>query len=207
MSIALVDYGAGNLTSVRKGLNAAGASLYTPASPDELASADGIIVPGVGHFGSTRAIDTAWRQAILDAAGAGTPLLGICLGLQYLFEGSTEAPDAPGLGILRGWCALLPPTRKVPHVGWNNLRVVRRSRLLADVRDGSQVYFTHSYAAPVTDACVAETEYTARFAAVVERQNVFGVQFHPEKSGDAGLRILRSFVQISRTATGQAVKC
>lgn len=207
MIIALVDYGAGNLTSVRKGLNAAGASIYTPSSPGDLSSAQGIIVPGVGHFGSTRAIDDDWRHAMLRAVGAGTPLLGICLGLQYLFEGSTEAPDVPGLGLLRGWCTLLPPTQKVPHVGWNNLRVVRTSRLLAEVPDGSQVYFTHSYAAPVTEACVAVTEYTAPFAAVVERENVFGVQFHPEKSGDTGLRILRSFVQISSATPRQAVKC
>jgi glutamine amidotransferase len=204
--IALVDYGAGNLTSVRKGLNAAGASIFTPTAPGDLASAQGIIIPGVGHFGSTRAIDEAWRQAILDAAGNGTPLLGICLGLQYLFEGSTEAPDVRGLGILGGRCALLPPTQKVPHVGWNDLRLVRTSRLLTDVPDGSQVYFTHSYAAPVTDACVAETEYTARFAAVVERDNVFGVQFHPEKSGDAGLRILRAFVRIT-SAVHDAARC
>ena len=204
--IALVDYGAGNLTSVRKGLNAAGASIFTPAAPGDLASSQGIIIPGVGHFGSTRAIDEPWRQAILGAVGAGTPILGICLGLQYLFEGSTEAPGARGLGILPGRCALLPPTQKVPHVGWNDLRIVRTSRLLADVPDGSQVYFTHSYAAPVTDACVAETEYTARFAAVVERDNVFGVQFHPEKSGDAGLRVLRAFVRIASPAH-YATKC
>jgi len=204
--IALVDYGAGNLTSVRKGLNAAGASIFTPATPGDLASARGIIIPGVGHFGSTRAIDEAWRQAILDAAGTGTPLLGICLGLQFLFEGSTEAPDVRGLGILRGHCALLPPTQKVPHVGWNELRIVQRSRLLADVPDGSQVYFTHSYAAPVTDACVAETAYTTRFAAVVERGNVFGVQFHPEKSGDAGLRILQTFVRLT-SPVPLATKC
>jgi len=204
--IALVDYGAGNLTSVHKGLNAAGASIFTPATPGDLASARGIIIPGVGHFGSTRAIDEAWRQAILDAADTGTPLLGICLGLQFLFEGSTEAPDVRGLGILRGHCALLPPTQKVPHVGWNELRIVQRSQLLADVPDGSQVYFTHSYAAPVTDACVAETEYTTRFASVVERGNVFGVQFHPEKSGDAGLRILRTFVRLT-SPVPLATKC
>jgi glutamine amidotransferase len=204
--IALVDYGAGNLTSVRKGLNAAGASIFTPAAPGDLASAQGIIIPGVGHFGSTRAIDDGWRLAILDAVGAGTPLLGICLGLQYLFEGSTEAPDVRGLGILPGRCVLLPPTQKVPHVGWNDLRIVRASRLLADVPDGSQVYFTHSYAAPVTDACVADTEYTARFAAAVERDNVYGVQFHPEKSGEAGLRVLRTFVRIASPAH-YATKC
>lgn len=197
--IALLDYRAGNLTSVRKALAAAGASIFTPATPGDLASALGIIVPGVGHFGSTSALDDDWRRAILAAVSAGTPLLGICLGLQYLFEGSAEAPALHGLGILRGRCELLPRTRKVPHVGWNNLRFLRPSRLLAEVSDGSQVYFTHSYAAPVTDACVAETDYTARFAAVVEHENVFGVQFHPEKSGEVGLEVLRSFTRIAQT--------
>src|SRR5262249_55515078 len=131
------------------------------------------------------------------------PLLGICLGLQFLFEGSTEAPTSRGLALLAGRCTLLPPTQKVPHVGWNDLRIMRPSRLLADVKDGSQVYFTHSYAAPVTAACVAQTEYTTRFAAVVERGNLFGVQFHPEKSGDVGLRVLRAFVSVASFVSDQ----
>jgi imidazole glycerol-phosphate synthase subunit HisH len=198
-TIAVVDYGAGNLTSVLKGLAAAGADPHVAHDPGELASAAAIVVPGVGHFAATESLNGTWRETILERVRAGIPLLGICLGLQYLFEGSSEAPLVPGLGLLGGRCTLLPPTQKIPHVGWNTLRIVRPSRLLADVPDGSSVYFTHSYGAPVTDACVAETEYTARFAAAVEHQNVFGVQFHPEKSGDVGLRVLRNFASLVNT--------
>jgi len=137
------------------------------------------------------------RDALVGAVAGGRPLLGICLGLQFLFEGSDEAPGVRGLGLLKGRCYLLQGDVKVPHVGWNDLRVVRPSSLLTGIQDGSQVYFTHSYAAPVTDACVAVTEYASRFAAAVERARVFGVQFHPEKSGTAGLQILRSFVSFA----------
>jgi imidazole glycerol-phosphate synthase subunit HisH len=204
--IALIDYGAGNLTSVRKGFAAAGADLYTPSTPTELTRASAIVVPGVGHFGATAALEDAWRDAILAAVAAGTPLLGVCLGLQWLFEGSEEAPEVRGLGVLRGSCRRLPadsgrfgePGRlKVPHVGWNALAFTRRSALLDGVPDGAQVYFTHSYAAPVTDATVATTTHTDTFASVVEHDNTFGVQFHPEKSGTAGVRILRNFVAIA----------
>lgn len=194
--IAVLDYGAGNLTSVLKGLRAAGADVAAVQGAGALAAANAIVVPGVGHFGATGGIDVASRSAIRDAVGRGCPLLGICLGMQYLFEGSAEAPAAPGLGLFTGECSLLPPTEKVPHVGWNDLRFVRSSRLLENVPDGSLVYFTHSYAAPITDVCVAATDYSARFAAAVERGNVFGVQFHPEKSGEAGMRILRNFVAL-----------
>jgi imidazole glycerol-phosphate synthase subunit HisH len=196
--IALIDYGAGNLTSVRKALAAVGAEVFTPASPEEIDGASGVIIPGVGHFGSTRAITAAWRTTILAAVKRQTPLLGVCLGLQYLFEGSDEAPDVPGLGLFRGRCTRLPPRLKVPHVGWNALSTRRRSLLLDGIRDRTQVYFTHSYAAPITRATVATTEHGARFASAVEGDLVFGVQFHPEKSSDAGLRILRSFVDISK---------
>jgi glutamine amidotransferase len=195
--IALVDYGAGNLTSVRKALAAVGADCFTPASPDEMRGLSGIIVPGVGHFSATKAITAAWRVAILGAVDCGMPLLGICLGMQYLFEGSDEAGDAPGLGLIRGRCTLIPSSVKVPHVGWNDLEITRSSRLLADVVPGTQAYFTHSFAAPVTAETVATTTYGETFAAAVERDNVFGVQFHPEKSSAAGLRILRSFVQLT----------
>jgi len=194
VTIALVDYGAGNLTSVRKGLAAAGADLFTPSTPAEIAAARGIVIPGVGHFEATTALDAPMREAIVSLVQRGVPLLGICLGLQFLFEGSDEAPRAPGLGVLPGRCTLLPATQKVPHVGWNGLRLTRPSRLLDGVADGAYVYFTHSYAAPVTEACVASTEYTAPFAAAVEQRHVFGVQFHPEKSGETGLQILRNFV-------------
>lgn len=196
--IALIDYGAGNLTSVKKALHALGAEFTVPASPEECANATGVIVPGVGHFSATTALGQPWREAISRAVDTGTPLLGICVGMQWLYEGSEEAPDVPGLGVLEGQCRLLRGNAaerlKVPHVGWNALEVSGTCRLLAGVSSGSHVYFTHSFAAPVTNACVASTTHGESFAAAVERDNVFGVQFHPEKSGDAGLHILRNFL-------------
>jgi glutamine amidotransferase len=204
--IALLDYGAGNLTSVRKALTTVGADFSTPSAPGDLAAATAIVIPGVGHFGATRAITPEWRDAILAAVAGGTPLLGICLGLQYLFDGSDEAPELSGLGLFKGRCTLLPPRVKVPHVGWNGLSTRRRSRLLEGITDGTQVYFTHSYAAPITRAAAATTEHGARFASVVEHERIFGVQFHPEKSSDAGLRVLRSFVEISTSPHSQISK-
>jgi len=198
--IALIDYGAGNLTSVRKGFAAIGAQLVTPAAPSELADACGIVVPGVGHFGATAVLGDGWRTAIAAAVASGVPVLGICLGLQWLFEGSEEAPTISGLGALNGRCFRLPPPVKVPHVGWNSLEISRRSPLLNGVADGTQVYFTHSYAAPMTKACVAATTHGTTFAAAVHHANVCGVQFHPEKSGEAGLRILSNFVSLTRHA-------
>jgi len=192
--IALIDYGAGNLTSVRKGFAAIGAELVTPQSPAELSGARAIVVPGVGHFQATSPLGGEWKDAILEAVGRGTPLLGICLGLQWLFESSTEAEDVPGLGLLTGRCERLPAVVKVPHVGWNSLDFTRDSALLAAIPDGAQVYFTHSYAAPVTADCIAATTHGRPFAAAVERDRIFGVQFHPEKSGDIGLQVLRNFV-------------
>jgi glutamine amidotransferase len=196
--IALVDYGAGNLTSVRKALTAVGASFWTPASPEELAQATGIIVPGVGHFNATSSLDDRWKDAVRAALTRGVPLLGICVGLQWLFEGSTEAPGVPGLGVMPGECTLLASreaTRlKVPHVGWNSLSLPRPSRLFEGVPNGTQVYFTHSYAAPIVDATVAVTTHGVAFSAAVEDGLVAGVQFHPEKSGEAGLRILRNWI-------------
>ena len=191
--IALLDYGAGNLTSVRKGFAAAGAELFTPGTPEELARATGIVVPGVGHFAATAALDTAWRNAIWEALERGALLFGICLGQQWLFEGSDEDPSVPGLGVIRGRCRRLPPTLKVPHVGWNSLQIRKPSRLLAGVANGTQAYFTHSYAADVTEVTVATTTHAAPFASVVETTQLFGVQFHPEKSGEAGIQVVRNF--------------
>jgi imidazole glycerol-phosphate synthase subunit HisH len=193
--IALVDYGAGNLTSVRKGLGATGACVVTPGAPGELANADGVVVPGVGHFAATTSLDDEWRRAIAAVVDRGTPLLGICLGLQWLFESSDEAPGIAGLGAIRGRCERLPAIVKVPHVGWNALEIVRPSTLLDGLRDGTQVYFTHAYAAPMVDETVATTTHGACFSAAVERGPMFGVQFHPEKSGEAGLRVLTNFVR------------
>jgi len=199
--IALVDYGAGNLTSVRKALAFIGAEFWTPAEPSELARASGVIVPGVGHFDSTAALDAPWREAIHAALARSVPLLGICVGLQWLFEGSTEAPGVPGLGVIPGVCSRLgddsPGPRqvlKVPHVGWNSLSFPRPTRLFDGIPEGTQVYFTHSYAAPVVPATAAITTYGVAFSAAVEDGLVSGVQFHPEKSGNAGLRILRNWL-------------
>jgi len=198
--IALIDYGAGNLTSVRKGFHAVGAELYTPTTPADLGRARAVVVPGVGNFAATNALAGSWTQAIRDAITSGTPLLGICLGLQWLFEGSDEAPGVPGLGVIRGSCWRLPQSEglKVPHVGWNSLHVPRASRLLEGISENAQVYFTHSYAAPVTGESAATCEHGVSFAAAVEATNVFGVQFHPEKSSAPGLRILQNFVAVAR---------
>ena len=196
-AIALLDYRAGNLTSVRKALNAIGACVFTPTEPRELRGARALIVPGVGHIGSTEALSDEWRREISSATDRRVPILGICLGLQWLFDSSDEAPDVPGLGVIAGRCERLPSTVKVPHVGWNSLEIVRPSTLLEGVPDGAQVYFTHSYAAPIVGATVAATTHGARFSAVVEHDRIFGVQFHPEKSGEAGLRVLRNFVRLA----------
>ena len=202
--IALIDYKAGNLTSVKKALATLGADVVVPTVPGDLAEVNGIIVPGVGHFGATRALDAEWIEAILARVGEGRPLLGICLGMQWLFEGSEEAPDCPGLGMLSGRCYRLgtvrlqpDPTIKVPHVGWNSLAITGEASILDGVANNAQVYFTHSYVAPVTSETVAVTEHGEPFAAVVQRANIAGVQFHPEKSGDVGLQVLRNFLQLA----------
>ena len=201
--IALIDYGAGNLTSVKKALTALGAGFTVPETPGDCAGASGLIVPGVGHFSATTALGAPWRDAVSGAVRAGTPLLGICVGMQWLYEGSEEAPDVPGLGVLEGTCRLLQGDAsrrlKIPHVGWNALDFTcgaQKSRLLAGLGSDAYVYFTHSFAAPVTADCVASATHAECFAAAVERDHVFGVQFHPEKSGDAGLRILRNYLEI-----------
>ncbi len=210
--IALIDYGAGNLTSVRKALTALGAEFATPTSAAECSSFSALIVPGVGHFAATAGLVGPWRDAIGAAVRTGTPLFGICLGMQWLFEGSDEAPDVPGLGVLPGRVVRLQGNAKqrlkIPHVGWNGLQPPRgpkgsaphafSGRILGGLADGAHVYFTHSYAAPVTADCVAATTHAETFSAVVERGNVFGVQFHPEKSSEAGLQIIRNFLEVSR---------
>ena len=209
--IALIDYGAGNLTSVRKALSHLGAEFTTPTAPGELGDATGIIVPGVGNFEVTAALGPDWRAAILGRVERQRPLLGICVGMQWLFDGSAEAPGHEGLELMRGTCQLIRDEPdgdttgdgerrrlKVPHVGWNSLHMRRASWLLEGVDEGDQVYFTHSFAAPVTDDCVGSTRYGIEFAAAVERGEIGGVQFHPEKSSDVGLRILSNFLKRTR---------
>jgi imidazole glycerol-phosphate synthase subunit HisH len=198
--IALIDYKAGNLTSVRKAFAAIGADLYDPESPQDLEHASAIVVPGVGHFAATRSLNGDWVDAILARVGEGQPLLGICLGMQWLYEGSEEAPDLPGLGLLGGRCYRLSgggasgQTVKIPHVGWNDVTFEREASIVEGVPSGSQVYFTHSFVGPVTGDTIAVTEHGEPFAAIVQRGQVAGVQFHPEKSGEVGLQILRNWL-------------
>ena len=198
--IALLDYRAGNLTSVKKALTAVGAEVFVPESPAEMSRARGIVVPGVGHFAATTALDRSWIATLRAMVDDERPLLGICLGMQWLYEGSEEAPDCPGFGVLSGRCFRLrgspaPERLKVPHVGWNVLDRRRDDTIADGVPDRSQVYFTHSFVAPVTADTVAETSHGEAFASIVQRGRIAGVQFHPEKSGEVGLRILRNFVE------------
>ena len=206
--IALVDYGAGNLTSVRKAFAAIGADVWTPSFAGELARAHAIVVPGVGHFDATRSLSYEWRTAIRTMVEEGAPLLGICVGMQWLLDGSKEAPYVDGISLIKGTCfhfaEYVSDRVKVPHVGWNSVVMPRPSRLMEGVKDGSQVYFTHSYAAPVTEDTAAITEYGLQISAAVERGNVSGVQFHPEKSGDVGLHILSNWANLSRRRGGGA---
>jgi glutamine amidotransferase len=202
MRIDVLDYGVGNLASVHKALSFVGATPVKALHPDSIQQSRAILIPGVGHFESTRALDNDWRRAVLAAISRGAPVFGICLGMQWLFDGSREAPSIPGLGALRGTCDRLAGDIKVPHVGWNNLvRSHRTSPLMSGIRDGASAYFTHSYAAPVTGATVASTTHGREFASVVEDGRVFGVQWHPEKSGAVGLRMLGNFVSIARNAS------
>ncbi len=196
--IAVIDYKAGNLTSVRKALDALGAQATVTADPNVVRQAEKVILPGVGHFQATKLLeDTGLSAAVHEAIGRGVPFLGICVGLQWLFEGSTEAPGVPGLGVFPGYCERFAAGVKVPHVGWNEVRIEPESRLMHGVDDGAFVYYTHSYRAPLVSGTVAVTDYGAPFSGAVERGHVMGVQFHPEKSGSAGMRVLRNFVELT----------
>lgn len=196
--LALIDYGAGNLSSVAKGLAAAGAEVSVPKHPAELSRSQGVVIPGVGHFAATSALGDEWRDAIRSATAAGLPLLGICLGLQWMFDGSDEASSVPGLGLFKGRCFQLSDRVKVPHVGWNTLEPTgQSSQLLTGLPPGSSAYFTHSFAAPPIDETTATATHGDVFAAVVECDRTFGVQFHPEKSGTIGLRVLSNFVALA----------
>ena len=194
--IAIVDYKAGNLASVKKAIEHLGFATVITSEPDAVRLAERIILPGVGHFSTMqRLADSGLREAIQESIRRGVPFLGICLGMQWLFAGSSEAPDVMGLGMISGTCQRFPTSVKSPHVGWNDIIPRRGSRLLYNVPHNPHVYFTHSYRAPVVENVIATADYGAAFAAAVERDNIFGVQFHPEKSGEAGLQILRNFCE------------
>ena len=197
MRVTVIDYKAGNLTSVLKALRHLGAeTVVTDSDLSLVDSAERIVLPGVGHFAATERLEsTGLTGAIRSAVIRGVPFLGICVGMQWLYSGSTEAPNQPGLGQFAESCSrFAESTEKVPHVGWNSLDAKPGSRLLAGAEPGEFVYFTHSYKGPVTSDTAATSFYIEPFAAAVERNNVMGVQFHPEKSGATGLKILTNFL-------------
>ncbi len=196
--ISIIDYGAGNLRSVQNTLDQIGAEYRLVHTGDELRQAAKILLPGVGHFGQMmRALDEMQvRQPLLERIRAGVPFFGICLGLQALFSASEEAPELQGLGIYGGSVRRFEGGARVPHMGWNNLEPRRESKLLAKVGPTPYVYFAHSYYAPVVDATAATCTYTLPYTAVLDAGNIFGVQFHPEKSGPLGVQIVRNFVEL-----------
>ncbi len=203
MRVTVIDYKAGNLTSVLKALHHLGAETEVTDTPGAVDKAERIVLPGVGHFAATHRLDqSGLTPAIRAAIAHNVPFLGICVGMQWLYSGSTEAPSQPGLRHFAESCSRFPDgSSKVPHVGWNSLDVQPGSNLLAGILSGEFVYFTHSFKAPVTANTVATTQYIEPFAAAVESDNVMGVQFHPEKSGETGLTILRNFLRFEPRRT------
>ena len=198
MKIAIVDYGAGNLPSVERALRGLGAETERAAEPAQVAGARAIVLPGVGHFGAFVAglRERNLTAPLRTAYKSGVPILGICLGLQAMFSSSEEAPNDSGLEFFPEKVTALPTNVKSPHIGWNQLRRVRESRLLQGVPEGAYFYFAHSFAAPgEAPAMVAACDHGVSFAAVIEQENLFGVQFHPEKSGETGARVLRNFLE------------
>ena len=200
--IAVIDYGAGNLQSVKKALDFIGCDNIATADPDEIAAADGIILPGVGSFGDameqlcSRGLDEVIRAEVKK----GKPLLGICLGLQLLFDESEESPGVKGLGLLKGKIQRIPKQDgiKVPHMGWNSLEITNKSGIFEEVSSGEFVYFVHSYylTAENESDVSARTFYSVSIDAAVCHENISAVQFHPEKSGECGLKMLRSFAKM-----------
>jgi imidazole glycerol-phosphate synthase subunit HisH len=194
LDVAILDYGVGNLHSIRKALEREGAAPRLVSEPEAILDAPAVVLPGVGAFGDAAAKLMPYRDALFRALDAGKPLLGVCLGMQLLFERSDESPGARGLGYVRGEVKRLRH-EKLPQIGWNVLNHVEGEPLFAGLPDGAHVYYVNSFAcAPEEPVTVATTTYGETFTAAIRKRNAWGVQFHPEKSGEAGLRMIRNFV-------------
>jgi imidazole glycerol phosphate synthase glutamine amidotransferase subunit len=194
----LIDYGAGNVTSVERALRRLGAEVRVTNQSEEITDATCLILPGVGHCAALlNSLEShGLRQPLLTAISRGTPFLGICLGLQALYQGSAEAPELSGLGLLHGHVERLPQTAKLPHMGWNQVQPLRDCRLLDRIPADAYFYFAHSYAAPAgAPSTAAICEHGCEFTAILETQRIFGVQFHPEKSGEPGAKLLENFLR------------
>jgi len=193
----IFDYGAGNLLSLKVALEKVGLKASIGSSTRQLRNADAVVLPGVGSFSAALEKLDKVKQEIIDVAERGVPLLGICLGLQLFFKDSEEGPGK-GLSLFEGKSIKLPSSVKVPHMGWNTLRMTKESKLLDGIYDDSYVYFVHSlYPVPLDKGLVCtETDYGVIFASAIDNENVFGTQFHPEKSGEIGLKILENFARI-----------
>ncbi len=194
----VVDYGAGNLRSVQNTLEALGAEYEITNRPEVVRKAKKIILPGVGHFGQmVRTIDAlGLREPMLERIQNGVPFLGICVGLQCLFDGSEEAPGSAGLGVFSGTVKRFVGDARIPHMGWDSLEQRKACRLLRGLEGETFTYFAHSYYAPVVNATAATCTYINPYTALLEEENVYGVQFHPEKSGPVGLRVVRNFLEV-----------
>jgi imidazole glycerol-phosphate synthase subunit HisH len=199
MKITILDYGAGNVPSVERALQRLGAEPHRTSAPECISKAEALLLPGVGHYAAlVRALDEKHLRAPLaDAIRRGVPFLGICLGLQVLFRSSEEACELRGLNLLQGVVSALPPSVKLPHMGWNQIEKKRESSLLSGIDPGAYFYFAHSYAALDLHDSTAICSHGAEFTAVIEQRNIFAVQFHPEKSGDSGARVLQNFLRLA----------
>jgi glutamine amidotransferase/cyclase len=201
MKITLLDYGAGNVASVERALQRLGAQTKLATSPECISNADALVLPGVGHFETLIRVldDRKLRAPLCGAICDGVPFLGICLGLQALYDASDEAPELTGLQLLPGRVCALPPVAKLPHMGWNRLVIKSRSLLLENIDTEAYFYFAHSYVAiEQGQETVATCDYGTEFVAVLEKENVCAVQFHPEKSGEPGAEVLRNFLRFCK---------
>ena len=200
--IAILDYGAGNIQSVSKALAHIGCEAFITRDKDKILKADGAVLPGVGSFGDTMDTMTEYgiKDTVIEYTKSGKPFLGICLGLQLLFPKSEESPDAEGLGIFDGSITKIPSGEglKIPHIGWNSLDIKKKDGLFKGIGKNPYVYFVHSYFLNASDKSIvsAQTEYGVTIDAAVEKGNVYATQFHPEKSSETGLKILRNFADI-----------